>query len=410
MGSNSDVKKYTQRKIEYQNLAASLEHYVNILRDGFQRGESLPKKISTPSSERQLRKAVGDFSYENVIKLTENIEKLMYHNTPEWKRKITQYVEGWTFIQKQVLFNLRTMQDLITKITSAAVIGQQVLANNERNALQREVDQYADQIIELSTNTNGPNGLPLFHTPQRFGHYSSGDNGAQPFIGAEGQKIPIKGSIQFKINRGLNHPAMSGADHCEEDLLNFFVDATDNNNISRLRNDDGLAYFDSSNTGKARVHWADVRNEYYSTLTVFLCNGTMNASFNEEMCKVYPNDKYPDYPERNVINRFYNDNGDFFYDKYESFLNSSNVHSCTLSSGKNLAECLSTVIMTQEGYIDFNESALKMAIEQGKMTYEKAFEIQEEVVSILQNAETSLEQKYNLSALLAVSSATALVT
>ena len=154
MGYNCKVKEYTKKKKNFQKLAAKLEYYSHILKVGFSKGENGAKKISTPSAEKYLREALGNISYENLYKIEENIQNLMYGNTPEWKRKITEYVNSWLFIQNQILYNLRLINDNLTKIASAAIIGQGMLQIIERNALQREVDIYADRIIEIATNTS----------------------------------------------------------------------------------------------------------------------------------------------------------------------------------------------------------------------------------------------------------------
>ena len=150
MGCGCKVKEHTRKKLELLALAEKMEDYVHKLKNGFERGENGLKKISTPTSERCFRQVLGDISYDFLYKTLEEIHKLMYGNTPEWKRQVTDYVEGWTFIQNQVLFNLRLMGDNITKITSAAIIGQGILLPAERNALQREVDQYSDQLVEIA--------------------------------------------------------------------------------------------------------------------------------------------------------------------------------------------------------------------------------------------------------------------
>jgi hypothetical protein len=86
---------------------------------------------------------------------------------------------------------------------------------------------------------------------------------------------------------------------------------------------------------------------------------------------------------------------------------SANNHRCL--TPKNLAKCILDLQMTQEGFVGYNENALEMAIEQGKMAFEKAFELQKEAEELIQDAECSLEQRANIHALLAVSSATALI-
>jgi hypothetical protein len=50
-----------------------------------------------------------------------------------------------------------------------------------------------------------------------------------------------------------------------------------------------------------------------------------------------------------------------------------------------------------------------MAIEQSKMAYEKAFEIERETENMIEDVECSLTQRADLSALLAVNYATSLV-
>ena len=85
----------------------------------------------------------------------------------------------------------------------------------------------------------------------------------------------------------------------------------------------------------------------------------------------------------------------------------TNKHKCSLP--KNLAGCILDVQMAQEGYVSYNENAVEMAIEQGKMAYEKAYELQQEAEKLIQDAECTLEQRANIHALLAVAAATALV-
>merc|ERR1712146_514937 len=82
-------------------------------------------------------------------------------------------------------------------------------------------------------------------------------------------------------------------------------------------------------------------------------------------------------------------------------------HSCNIE--KNLAQCILDLQFAQEGYVSYNENQLEMAIEQGKMAYEKAYELQREAENMIQDAECSLENRANIQALLAVSAATALI-
>ena len=49
------------------------------------------------------------------------------------------------------------------------------------------------------------------------------------------------------------------------------------------------------------------------------------------------------------------------------------IFGCTLTSGKNLSSCVRDLISTQDGYVEYNENALELAIEQGKMAFEKAY-------------------------------------
>merc|ERR1712159_452966 len=414
MGCGCKVKEHTRKKLEFKALAEKMEEYVHQLQIGFQRGENGLKKISTPTSERCLRTVLRDISYEYLYKLLEEIQKLMYGNTPEWKRRITDYVEGWTFIQNQVLFNLRLMSDNVTKITSAAIIGQGILIDAERNALQREVDQYADQIIEIATYTIGPNGSPLMHTPARFGMAGTGTDGAQPFLGCDGKKVAIKGSVQFRNVKQAAYADVhdqdpnayeTGVDPCENGLWNFFcedegvLDNGDqsskptNNAGSHLRYFDNLFYYNASDlnsshqnsVGKPRVVWADVRGEAVSVLTSCICNGDFNGSYAlSELCKKRVGTE-----------------------TMETKMGSKGKHACMIP--KNLSKCLLDLQMTQEGFVGYNENALEMAIEQGKMAFEKAYEMQREAEQLIQDAECSLENRANIHALLAVSNATALI-
>ena len=55
MGNGCKVKEYTKKKIKYAKLAEGLADFVVMLKNGFERGENLPKKIMVPSVERQLK-------------------------------------------------------------------------------------------------------------------------------------------------------------------------------------------------------------------------------------------------------------------------------------------------------------------------------------------------------------------
>jgi len=407
MGCGCKVKEHTRKKLEFKALAEKMEEYVHQLHIGFERGENGLKKISTPTSERCLRTVLGDISYDYLYKLLEEIQKLMYGNTPEWKRNISDYVQGWTFIQNQVLYNLRLMGDNITKITSAALIGQGILIDAERNALQREVDQYADQIVEIATYTIGPNGSPLMHTPERFG-LEKGTSGAQPFLGSDGKKVNIKGCVQFRGVTATAYGAglvsefenagvyQTGVDPCEHGLWNFFCEdegtsakPTEDDN-SHLRYFTNLFFKNDQEKGNPRVVWADVRDEAKSVLTSCICNGDFNGSYTlEKICEKEVG------TEKMKIKM-----------KKGAQLGKGK-HSCLIP--KNLAKCLLDLQMTQEGMVGYNENALEMAIEQGKMAYEKAFEMQREAEQLIQDAECSLENRANIQALLAVSAATALI-
>jgi hypothetical protein len=302
------------------------------------------------------------------------------------------------------------MSDNITKITSAAIIGQGILIDAERNALQREVDQYADQIVEIATYTIGPNGSPLMHTEKRFGMAGTGTDGAQPFLGCDGKKVPIKGSVQFRnvtsaawSSGTATNAYQTGVDPCECGLWNFFCEdegindngvqnKPTNNASSHLRYYDDLFFYnasDSTTIGKPRVVWADVRTEAYSVLTSCICNGDFNGSYAlAEICKkeVKVGSASQTMTQKMQI---------------------GGIHKCAIP--KNLAKCLLDLQMTQEGFVGYNENALEMAIEQGKMAYEKAFEMQREAEQLIQDAECSLENRANIQALLAVSAATALI-
>merc|ERR1712178_129025 len=269
-------------------------------------------------------------------------------------------------------------------------------------------DQYADQIVEIATYTLGPNGSPLMHTPKRFGMDNNGNDGAQPFLGSDGKKIAIKGSVQFR-NTGEAGAYRTGVDDCEYGLWNFFCEDEGINDNgaqnkprvdadSHLRCFSNLFYISASDLGSAtetslgkpRVVWADVRAEEFATMTACICNGDFNGSYTlSDICAKKVGTETMS-TKMTITNA-----------------SSSLDHACYIE--KNLAQCILDLQFAQDGYISHNENQLEMAIEQGKMAYEKAYELQREAENMIQDAECSLENRAHIQALLAVSAATALI-
>lgn len=458
MGNGCKVKEYTKKKIKFAKLAEGLSDFVVMLKNGFERGENLPKKIMVPSVERQLKESIGDNLYSLVLTNLEEIESLMYGNTPEWKRRVTDYVNGWVFIQNQVLYNLRLIQDLFTNLTSAAIMGEGVMQPAERYALQEEVNQIARKVILIATHTKGPDGSSLLTTPSIYGE-SGGDGagtGAQPFLGPDGKKVTIKGSVQFYHYSKNDYSTGSSAPTKAEDLLWQFLVVPDVNNVKDLYfngtassgatvtvelNDIPVStpeiYVDGTNTyilnasagsasgaydleqspddtlrrlgGEDRrykqlnyenstdpaypaVHWADVRSDLYSKFTVITIAGNIDNSNADEIHKGrIDSDTDPDY-----------ENG------VEVFRRPA-PYNLQTNNNKNLATSIQECISIQSSRIEQNQKTLELAIEQSKMAYEKAHEIQREIESIIEDAECILTQRSDLSALLAVTSATSLV-
>merc|ERR1712146_385191 len=233
-----------------------------------------------------------------------------------------------------------------------------------------------------------------------------GNSGAQPFLACDGKKIPIKGSVQFR-NAKDPKAYKTGVDNCEYGLWNFFCEdegigdsgagvKPTTNAGSHLRYFTDLFYVDGSDVdsasqtslGKPRVVWADVRAEKFATMTACLCNGDFNGSYT-----------ITDICAKKVGNQTMS--------AKMSINGSATGHSCNIE--KNLAQCILDLQFAQEGYVSYNENQLEMAIEQGKMAYEKAYELQREAENMIQDEECSLQNRANIQALLAVSAATALI-
>ena len=153
-----------------------------------------------------------------------------------------------------------------------------------------------------------------------------------------------------------------------------------------------LNYENSTDPAYPAVHWADVRSDLYSKFTVITIAGNIDNSSAEEIHKGRINgDTNPDY-----------ENG------VEVFRRPA-PYNLQTNNNKNLATSIQECISIQSSRIEQNQKTLELAIEQSKMAYEKAHEIQREIESIIEDAECILTQRSDLSALLAVTSATSLV-
>ena len=354
----------------------------------------------------------------------------MYGNTPEWKRRVTDYVNGWVFIQNQVLYNLRLIQDLFTNLTSAAIMGEGIMQPAERYALQEEVNQMARKVISIATHTKGPDGSSLLTTPAIYGESggAGAGSGAQPFLGPDGKKVSIKGSVQFYHYDKNDYASGSSAPTKAEDLLWQFLVVPDENNVKDLYlngtasytesgatvtvnlNDmpvgtdatynDGtntyilnasaglsstdyasatspddtlrrlgstdrvykqLNYENSSDPAYPAVHWADVRSDLYSKFTVITIAGNIDDSNAAEIHKGrVDSNTNPDY-----------ENG-------VAVLRRPAPYNLQTNNNKNLATSIQECVSIQSSRIEQNQKTLELAIEQSKMAYEKAHEIERE--------------------------------
>jgi len=466
MGNGCRVKEFTKKKIKYAKLSEGLADFVIMLKNGFERGENLPKKIMVPSVERQLKESIGDNLYSHILTNLEEIESLMYGNTPEWKRRVTDYVNGWVFIQNQVLYNLRLIQDLFTNLTSAAIMGEGIMQPAERYALQEEVNQIARKVISIATHTKGPDGSSLLTTPSVYGESGSSGvgSGAQPFLGPDGKKVNIKGSVQFYHYSKNDYTQNSYAPTKAEDLLWQFLVVPDESNVKDLylndtanysesgatvtvnlndmpaitpeKYNDGtieyilnapaglsadaysaggtlvdtlrrlgnvdrsykqLNYENSTDPKYPAVHWADVRSDLYSRFTVVTIAGNIDIDSAEQIHKgrIDPSidpDSNPDYENGLAI------------------LRRPAPYNLETNGYRNLATSIQECVSIQSARIEQNQKTLELAIEQSKMAYEKAHEIQREIEVIIEDAECLLTQRSDLAALLAVTYATSLIS
>ena len=76
----------------------------------------------------------------------------------------------------------------------------------------------------------------------------------------------------------------------------------------------------------------------------------------------------------------------------------------------NLASCVLELAQSQDKNIEMNQTKLEHAIEEGKMAFERAQDLQLGVEELLEEAECTLTQRSELCALLAVTAATSLIT
>jgi hypothetical protein len=161
-----------------------------------------------------------------------------------------------------------------------------------------------------------------------------------------------------------------------------------------------LNYKNDSDGNYPRVHWADVRSDLYSKFTVCTLAGVMDVNMAAEIMRDRTDDKSTGATNASAVSDY--------FDGKKIFRRPAPYNLAT-NNYKNMSTCIQECIVIQGSRVEQNEKALEMAIEQSKMAYEKAFEIERETKNMIEDVECSLTQRADLSALLAVNYATSLV-
>lgn len=380
MGCSCKVKELTRKKQHLQKLATKIADYVYSLKVGFNQGKSNAKILSTPLAQRELTEALGQYTYDYVIRTAEDISQLMYGNTPEWKRKVSEYVNGWLFIQMQILNGLRFALDITTQMTSLSIICEGIMQPNERIAAEQEMGQLCARLVQNFTDARGPDGKDLYT--------HAGYATIESFLGPDGRKVSLKGNVNLTSTDAHSGEQSStlyhwvykgpGSPSYEKALSEGTIPTHTWNNVSGTP--PGTSYT-----------WCDVSSPQAATRTVCVLNSDIAREYNQA-----------------IKNGFLPKNFTW------SYIDGTDEFGNLISNGKTLtkysiARCLVDLISTQEGYINYNEQALELSIEQGKMAYEKAGEMEREIEEIIEGAECILTDRADLYSLLAVSAATSLI-
>jgi len=389
MGNDNKIKEYLVTKKKLNKLNKFINDLSEELKYSFDKKTSVNFKILSSENENILIEAMGIQYYERFIALFDKLSSILYGNSNSWKHRISNYINGWISIQEQVLMNLRDIQDNLTKLTSICIIGKGVLSNNERDSLQREADICAMNIIDIATNSQGPDGNPIFTNPKINGINIAPGIGAQPFIDINSTERKIMGNIQLYPEKYINEQYLYNINNnykdIEIDLYNYFVDSLNSSNTSTLKNIDNLKYNGKNElSGKTMIPWADVRSEYYSKLTSNLINGNIN--------------------DNDIIKKFeFNENsgGERWLDK-----NFELPRKIYITSRNNLYNAVNILINLQNTYIEYNKKQLQLAIQESENLEFKINNYQDEIINIFDEVEENLTNKIDLYSTLAISSAT----
>lgn len=389
MGNDNKIKEYLSTKKKLIKIMKCMNEISEEIKFSFDKRTFINNNILSSENKNILIEAMGKQYYERFITLFDNLSTILYGNSNSWKQRISDYINGWVLIQEQVLMNLRDIQDNLTKLTSITILGKNVLSNQERDTLQREADIYANNIIDISTNSKGPDGNSLFTNPKINGINIAPGIGAQPFIDIHGDQRKIMGNIQFYPEKYIYEQDLYFTNNnykdIEIDLYNYFVDSLNSSNTSELKNMDNLKY-DGKNelSGKTMIQWADVRSEYYSKLTSNLINGNINDN---------------DIVKKYEVNE--NSGGERWLDK--KFELPRKIY---INSRNNLYNAVNILINLQKSYIEYNKKQLQLAIQESENLEYKVKNYQDEILNIFVEVEENLTNKIDLYSTLAISSAT----
>ena len=389
MGNDNKIKEYLSTKKKLIKIMKCMNEISEEIKFSFDKRTFINNNILSSENKNILIEAMGKQYYERFITLFDNLSTILYGNSNSWKQRISDYINGWVLIQEQVLMNLRDIQDNLTKLTSITILGKNVLSNQERDTLQREADIYANNIIDISTNSKGPDGNSLFTNPKINGINIAPGIGAQPFIDIHGDQRKIMGNIQFYPEKYIYEQDLYFTNNnykdIEIDLYNYFVDSLNSSNTSELKNMDNLKYHGKNElSGKTMIQWADVRSEYYSKLTSNLINGNINDN---------------DIVKKYEVNE--NSGGERWLDK--KFELPRKIY---INSRNNLYNAVNILINLQKSYIEYNKKQLQLAIQESENLEYKVKNYQDEILNIFVEVEENLTNKIDLYSTLAISSAT----
>ena len=389
MGYNSKVRKLIDKRKEMNDLSIKMHDYLNNLKLGFKQGNFNIKLLTNRVVEKDLTRALGEIQYKNLVLMANDIIKLLINNSYEWKKTVIEYVNGWLFIQKQILNSLLYSFDITKQMLSLSLICQSIMQPHERLLAIGEMHKLQIILINNFIKLIGPNGKELF-TDKSYLH-------TEGFINYNNKRVGLTGNVN------LVYTSTDSSDKYRVNLINYkdvllnwlyygpnsdkltgkyskFTFSAQDNSIEN--NDNTLTHISDN--------WCDVTTSVNAYRTTFILNGDIEKS------KISGSSSYQCW--------------EWEYSGYTTISNGTQKEFTNKNILKsNILTSISKCINAQQDYIIYNEKQLESSMDSKKINYLKAEEVEKEIENIIESSISILEDRANLYSLLAVSEATKLI-